>query len=105
MVSRLLPLVRTLMPAAAGAARMRYGRFLAGSVAGSLLWTALWLGAGALAGQALPVVASSLGRVGGVALAAIVLTAGLLVLRRRARAAAVTAPELYPAERVLEGAC
>lgn len=111
-VSRLLPLVRTLMPAAAGAARMRYGRFLAGSVAGSLLWAALWLGAGGLAGQALPAVASSLGRVGWVVLAAIILTSGLLVLRRRARARAaiVTAPEPCPAQpapagRVLEGAC
>lgn len=111
-VSRLLPLVRTLMPAAAGAARMRYGRFLAGSVGGSLLWAALWLGAGGLAGQALPVVATSLGRLGWVVLAALVLAAGLLVLHRRARtrAAAAVAPEPclsepVPAERVLEGAC
>ncbi|WP_152188833.1 DedA family protein [Georgenia satyanarayanai] len=115
-VSRLLPLVRTLMPAAAGAAQMRYHRFLAGSLAGSLLWAALWLGAGGLAGQALPAVATSLGTAGWVVLAAIVLTAGLLVLHRRtrarvrARAATVTAPdpcpaEPVPAERVLEGAC
>ncbi|MBD8062078.1 DedA family protein [Oceanitalea stevensii] len=111
-VSRLLPLVRTLMPAAAGAARMRYGRFLAGSVAGSLLWAALWLAAGGLAGQALPVVATSLGRAGWVVLAAVVLTAGLLVLRRRARARAtvLAAPEPCPdeqvrSERVLEGVC
>ncbi|PYF99005.1 membrane protein DedA, SNARE-associated domain [Georgenia satyanarayanai] len=111
-VSRLLPLVRTLMPAAAGAARMRYARFLAGSVAGSLLWAALWLGAGGLAGQALPAVATSLGRLGWVVLAVIVLASGLLVLRRRARtrAAAVTVPEPCPTEpvptgRVLEGVC
>lgn len=110
-VSRLLPLVRTLMPAAAGAARMRYGRFLAGSVTGSLVWAALWLGAGGLAGQALPAVATSLGRLGWVVLAAIILTAGLLVLRRRVRlraellaAAADTCPDAAVRHPALEPA-
>src|SRR5699024_10505172 len=84
-VSRLLPLVRTLVPAAAGAARMRYRRFLTGSALGTLLWSALWLSAGALAGQALPRVADSLGRLGWIVLGALVLTGGALVLWRRRR--------------------
>lgn len=84
-VSRLLPLVRTLMPAAAGAARMRYRRFLAGSVAGTVTWAALWLAAGTLAGQALPRVADSLGRLGWAVLTALVLAAGAAVLVRRSR--------------------
>lgn len=108
-VSRLLPLVRTLMPAAAGAARTRYSRFLAGSFTGSLLWAALWLGAGGLAGQALPTVASTLGRLGWVVLAAIVLTAGLLTLRHRARPRAAVPPgpaasDAYPAHEAASAA-
>lgn len=92
--SRLLPLVRTLVPAAAGAARMRYHRFLAGSLLGTLLWAAMWLAAGALAGQALPVVASSLGRLGWVVLAVLVLGAGVVVLWRRSRRRAALGREV-----------
>ncbi len=82
-ISRLLPLVRTVMPAAAGAVRMRYPRFVAGSLVGSALWAGLWLGAGHLAGQALPRMADSLGRLTWVALAVVLVVLGLLVLRRR----------------------
>src|SRR5699024_6684879 len=85
-LSRLLPLVRTLVPAAAGAARVRYARFLTGSLAGTFLWAAMWIGAGALAGQALPRVAATLGRAGWLVLAGLVLVAGLAVLRHRQRA-------------------
>lgn len=92
-VSRLLPLVRTLVPAAAGAARMRYSRFLTGSLLGTTLWAALWIGAGALAGQALPRVAATLGRAGWLVLAGIVLAAGMVALRRRrARRAPLSEP-------------
>jgi len=84
-VSRLLPLVRTLTPAAAGAARIRYRRFLVGSAAGTVLWAAGWLAAGTVAGRALPQVADSLGRVGWVVLAGLVVAAGVVVLWRRAR--------------------
>ncbi|WP_324653381.1 DedA family protein [Georgenia sp. H159] len=83
LVSRLLPLVRTLAPAAAGAARMRYHRFLAGSVLGTLVWAALWLGAGGLAGRALPAMASSLSRLGWVGLGVVVLAGVAVTLRRR----------------------
>ncbi len=100
-VSRLLPLVRTVVPAAAGAARMRYRRFLTGSVLGSALWGVLWLGAGALAGQALPHVADRLGDAGWLVLAGIVLVSGLLVIRRRARRRRLPAPSV-PRERELE---
>ncbi|HLV04116.1 DedA family protein [uncultured Georgenia sp.] len=101
-VSRLLPLVRTVVPAAAGAARMRYRRFVAGSVVGSALWACLWLGGGALAGQALPRVADRMGSAGWIVLAGIVLVCGLLVLRRRARQRrrAAAAPQEWELELV-----
>jgi membrane protein DedA with SNARE-associated domain len=47
-VSRLLPVVRTLMPAVAGVAHLRYRTFLAASLLGSTLWSLLWVAAGSL---------------------------------------------------------
>ncbi|HYF73788.1 MAG TPA: DedA family protein, partial [Nocardioides sp.] len=47
-VSRLLPVVRTLMPAVAGVAHLRYRTFLAASVIGSVLWSVLWVAAGSV---------------------------------------------------------
>lgn len=91
-VSRLLPLVRTLVPAAAGAARMRYHRFLIGSLVGTSLWAALWVGAGALAGQALPRVAELLGTAGWLALGAIVAVIVTLTMHRRIRRPRPVAP-------------
>ncbi|QDB80549.1 DedA family protein [Georgenia sp. 311] len=101
-VSRLLPLVRTLMPAAAGAARIRYRRFLAGSVTGTLVWAAGWLAVGTFGGLALPHLADSLGRLGWVVLAGLIVLGGLLVLWRRARQRAlVRALDLAVPEREL----
>ena len=53
LVSRLLPLVRTLVPAVAGVVRLSAVRFALASAAGSLVWTALWVGAGAAAASLL----------------------------------------------------
>ncbi|MEE6273270.1 DedA family protein [Georgenia wangjunii] len=89
-VSRLLPVVRTLVPAAAGASGLGYGRFLPASVVGASLWAALWVGAGAVAGTALPRVAGLLGTAGWWGLAAV--GAGVavaVVLRRRRRSHAL----------------
>lgn len=94
-VSRLLPLVRTLVPAAAGTARMRYHRFLAGSLVGTALWAILWVGTGALAGQALAQAATLVGRLGWIALGAVILlTATLIVWRRSRRRSGAAAPNL-----------
>lgn len=45
-VSRLLPVVRTLMAAVAGVAVMPYRRFALASLAGCALWAFVWVGAG-----------------------------------------------------------
>ena len=47
LVSRLLPFVRTVMPAVAGAAHLRYPRFVLASVLGATVWSTVWVGAGA----------------------------------------------------------
>jgi len=47
LASRLIPLVRTVMPVVAGAAGLRYRWFLLASVLGAFAWSALWVGAGA----------------------------------------------------------
>ncbi|MDN5852249.1 MAG: DedA family protein [Actinomycetia bacterium] len=47
--SRLLPVVRTLVPAAAGSSGLPYVRFLVASLAGSALWSAVYVGGGAIA--------------------------------------------------------
>jgi membrane-associated protein len=47
LASRLLPFVRTVMPAVAGAAGVRYRSFLAASLLGAVAWSTVWVGAGA----------------------------------------------------------
>lgn len=44
--SRLVPVVRTLMAAVAGASRMDYPRFAVASLVGSVLWAAVWIAIG-----------------------------------------------------------
>jgi membrane-associated protein len=47
LASRMLPVVRTVMPVVAGAAGVRYRAFAAASVIGAIGWSAVWVGAGA----------------------------------------------------------
>jgi membrane-associated protein len=47
LVSRILPFVRTVLPAVAGAGGLTYRRFLPASLVGGLAWAGLWVGAGA----------------------------------------------------------
>lgn len=46
LLTRLVPVVRTLTPAAAGAAGLEYRRFVVASLAGSGLWSATYVGGG-----------------------------------------------------------
>lgn len=87
--TRLLPVVRTLTPAAAGVARVRYPRFLAASLAGSAMWAGLYVGVGALAGASIGYAERVLGRAGWVALVVLGIT-GFVLLRRRSRLGSVS---------------
>ena len=51
LASRLIPVVRAIVPAVAGVARLSPARFTAASVAGSAAWAIVWVGAGTVAGS------------------------------------------------------
>lgn len=76
--SQLIPVVRTLVPVAAGAGRLSLFRFTAASIAGSVAWATLWVCAGA-AGAQLARASPSL-----VVLGLLTLGVGWLWLKRRA---------------------
>lgn len=89
--SRLLPLVRTLTPAVAGSAGLRYGRFLTASLSGSLLWASVYVGGGQVAITVIRAVDIRLGPVAAITIGVAVLlvvVATLLGVRARRRAAA-----------------
>ena len=77
-VSRLLPVVRTLMAAVAGVSQLRYSSFAVASLTGSALWAALWIAAGEAVGRLLgqPLVLAG----------AVAVVLSFLVLRRAKRA-------------------
>jgi membrane-associated protein len=88
LVARFLPVVRTVVPAAAGAARLPLRRFLPASLVGALAWAALHVGIGAGAGAAAREVERAVGGAAWIVLAVLVaLGAGVVLLRRRRAAA------------------
>lgn len=83
--SRVLPVVRTVMPVVAGAAGLRYRSFVAASVVGGIGWSAVWVGAGAGVGAS-----GILGQPWLIAAAVLVAAVGVGVralLKRRRRSA------------------
>jgi membrane-associated protein len=54
-LARFLPIIRTFAPFVAGVGQMPYPRFLAFSVAGSIAWVGLFVGAGYFFGNLAPV--------------------------------------------------
>lgn len=72
LIARLLPLARTFVSLPAGARRVPLPTFVAMTAAGSAMWAAAFITAGALAGPAWVAVSSIFGRV--------LLGAGLLIV-------------------------
>jgi membrane protein DedA with SNARE-associated domain/phosphatidylglycerophosphate synthase len=62
--TRLLPVVRTLTPAAAGVARLRYRSFLPASLAGAGLWAGVYVGTGFFVRGSLDAIQGLLGHIG-----------------------------------------
>ncbi|MEH3034770.1 MAG: DedA family protein [Aeromicrobium erythreum] len=94
--TRLLPVVRTIVPAVAGASGLTYRRFLPASLAGSVLWSALYVGGGTAAARAWHAGEHLLGRASWLILlaAAVVLLPPLLLRRVLAVRPPRPAPEV-----------
>ncbi|WP_199431276.1 DedA family protein [Qaidamihabitans albus] len=88
LIAIFLPVLRTLMPAAAGSARMPYRKFLPAVVVGAAVWCALHIGIGAAAGKAAREIENAVGAGSWIVLGLVVavVAVGYLVKRRRASA-------------------
>lgn len=100
---RFVAVVRALMPAAAGAAQVRYRTFTVYNVAGGLIWGVGYCLLGYLAGSAYTVVAGRVGTGLAIAVAAVVVVAVAVWAVRRHRAVR-DGPSRYDAERGEPGA-
>jgi membrane protein DedA with SNARE-associated domain len=88
-IGRFTALLRAIMPALAGSARMPYGRFLVFNALGGITWGIGFTVGGYLAGTAFEQVAQWAGRVLAIVVAVVALIAiALWYLRRRRREAA-----------------
>jgi membrane-associated protein len=86
LVAIFLPVLRTLIPAAAGASGLPFRRFLPAVTVGATAWCALHIGIGAAAGTAARHVEEWIGRGTWAAVALLIATATAVVLVRRRRA-------------------
>ncbi|QFZ22497.1 DedA family protein [Saccharothrix syringae] len=87
LVARFMPVVRTLVPASAGASKLEYRRFLPASIAGAVSWSALHIGIGSAAGASAKYIESVFNGVMWVLLGLAVVVGAVVVLRRRKAAA------------------
>ncbi|MGH8800210.1 MAG: DedA family protein [Casimicrobiaceae bacterium] len=83
-LARFVPIVRTFAPFVAGIGHMIYGRFLAFSVAGALLWVGLLVSGGYLFGK-IPVVQENFGLVVVAIVVLSIVPLGFEYLRARSR--------------------
>lgn len=99
LTARFVPFMHSLVPAAAGALRMPYRRFLAWEALAAALWSGLYLTAGAVAGAALRDVPAIWQYAWGGFVVLVVLTVRWIRKRLRARrtAAPAATPPLAPA--------
>ncbi|SDG66097.1 membrane protein DedA, SNARE-associated domain [Lentzea fradiae] len=93
-VARFMPVVRTLVPASAGASKMEYRKFLPASVTGAVCWSALHIGIGSAAGASAKYIESVFNGAMWALLAIAAVVGAIVVLRRRRQAAAAEPREL-----------
>lgn len=85
LLGRFLPVVRTLMPAAAGTSGMSYPRFAITSLIGAIAWSATHVSIGWLAGASAKYIEETLGRASWILVAAVVVIGVSIWLVRRRR--------------------
>lgn len=102
--TRLLPVLRTVTPAAAGTAGMSYRSFVLASFAGSCTWAGVYVGGGSVVAAAADAADGLLGRAAWILLVVMVLVATpVLVVRVVGGARRVAAaPEVAAVERSLD---
>ncbi|MFJ5986872.1 DedA family protein [Lentzea sp. NPDC092896] len=83
LIAIFLPVLRTLLPAAAGAAGLPYRTFLPAVLAGATGWCALHIGLGAAAGETARRIEKLIGTGSTVAAVAVVVVVAVVLLRRR----------------------
>ncbi|MGH3520207.1 MAG: DedA family protein [Haloechinothrix sp.] len=83
-----LPVMRTLVPAAAGASGLPFRKFLPAAAVAGTAWTALHIGVGAAAGEAAKRIEDYIGTGSWIVLALIVVIGGAVILIKRKRAQA-----------------
>ncbi|KQO63422.1 DedA family protein [Curtobacterium sp. Leaf261] len=82
-LTRLVPVIRTLMPAAAGVANLRYPAFLAASLGGAVTWALVYVGCGALLRGSIDAVQRTIGQAAWVLIAVAVVAAIVVVVVRK----------------------
>lgn len=89
-----LPVMRTLIPAAAGAARMPLVKFLPAAAVAGTTWCALHVGIGAALGESAKWLEQAIGQASWAVLAVVVIAVAVVMLlkRRKAQAADDSAP-------------
>ncbi|MFI9816402.1 DedA family protein [Saccharothrix variisporea] len=92
--ARFMPVVRTLVPASAGASKLEYRRFLPASIAGAVCWSALHIGIGSAAGASAKYIESVFNGAMWVLMGLAVVVAVVVFLRKRRKAAAGAPKEL-----------
>lgn len=92
--ARFMPVVRTLVPASAGASKLEYRRFLPASIAGAVCWSALHIGIGSAAGASAKYIESVFNGAMWILLGVAVVIGVIVVLRRRRQAATAEPKEL-----------
>lgn len=99
MIAIFLPVMRTLVPAAAGAAKLPFAKFLPAAGIAGAAWCALHIGIGAALGESAKWLESAIGNGSWVVLGVIVLAfVTYIVLKRRRKARAAAAEEQAPVE-------
>lgn len=81
--ARFLPVIRTLMPAAAGTSGLAFRKFLPASFAGALCWSALHISIGVALGEAAKRIEGMLSTGGFIVVGVLVAVVVFLFLRRR----------------------
>ncbi|GAA3864388.1 DedA family protein [Saccharothrix violaceirubra] len=90
--ARFMPVVRTLVPASAGASRLEYRRFLPASIAGAMGWSALHIGIGSAAGASAKMIESTFNGAMWVLMGVAAVVGLVVFLRRRNRRRAQVRP-------------